>query len=230
LVSRPEHLSYRIKLLLFFLSALAVLFVMNVGYSALNTLSRLDVVEAQRDTWQRPSDVIAALGLTPGKRVVDLGCGSGYFTLKLSPVVGRSGTVISEDIRRLPLAFLWARKLSRGDRNVQVVHGEASDPELPVGRVDAVLIVNTFHELADPQAILWHVRKALVSGGRLVIADREPNPANIGATETGRHEIAAEQVARELAAAHFHVVSKSEPFIRGDPENETWWMIVAVKP
>lgn len=226
---RPEHLSYRTKLLLFFLSALAVLYAMNVGYSALNTFSRLDVVEAQRDTWQRPSDVIAALGLKQGERVVDLGCGSGYFTLKLSPRMGRDGTVIAEDIRWLPLAFLWARKFSRGDRNVQTVHGDVSDPELPVGRVDAALIVNTFHELADPQAILAHVWKALVPGGRLVIADREPNPANIGITETGGHEIAAEQVARELAAAHFRIVSTSEPFIRSDPQNETWWLIVAVK-
>ncbi|HVB57798.1 MAG TPA: hypothetical protein VNE63_15415 [Candidatus Acidoferrales bacterium] len=84
-------LSYRIKLLLFFLSALAVLVLMDFGYSALDTLSRLDVVEAQRDQWQRPAVVIDALELKPGDEVVDLGCGSGYFTPKLSRRVGSQG-------------------------------------------------------------------------------------------------------------------------------------------
>ncbi|MGH9689981.1 MAG: hypothetical protein ACRD4C_02545 [Candidatus Acidiferrales bacterium] len=61
-------LSYRIKLLLFFLSALAVLVLMDFGYSALDTLSRLDVVEAQRDQWQRPAVVIDALDLKPATK------------------------------------------------------------------------------------------------------------------------------------------------------------------
>jgi predicted methyltransferase len=97
-------LKYRGKLLAFFLCALAVFFLFNVGYSALNTLSRLDVVEAERDQWQRSADVIQALGLSPGNVVADVGCGSGYFTLKLSSLVGPHGRVIAEDIRKLPLA------------------------------------------------------------------------------------------------------------------------------
>ena len=70
------------------LCALAFFFVFGAGYSALNTISRLDAVEAERDQWQRPSDVVQALDLRPGNVVVDLGCGSGYFTLKLSSSVG----------------------------------------------------------------------------------------------------------------------------------------------
>ena len=99
-------MSYRVKLALFFLCAVTVFLIFNVGYSVLNTLSRLDVVEAERDQWQRPSDVVLALDLKSGDVVVDLGCGSGYFTLKLSPPIGSSGRVIAEDIRRLPLVFL----------------------------------------------------------------------------------------------------------------------------
>jgi predicted methyltransferase len=86
---------------------------LGIAFSALQTFSRLDAVEANRDTWQRPSEVIAALDLKPGDGVVDLGCGSGYFTLKLSSLVGRDGRVIAEDIRRLPLAFLWFRAVAR---------------------------------------------------------------------------------------------------------------------
>ena len=86
---RSIRLSYRIKLALFLVCAITVLFLFNTAYQGLNTLSRLNVVEAERDQWQRPSDVIKALDLRPGNVVVDLGCGSGYFTLKLSAAVGQ---------------------------------------------------------------------------------------------------------------------------------------------
>ena len=102
-------MSYRVKLALFVICAIAVLFLFNTAYQALNTFSRLNAVEAERDQWQRPSDVIQALDLRPGNVVLDLGCGSGYFTLKLSAPVGHSGRVIAEDIRSLPLMFLWFR-------------------------------------------------------------------------------------------------------------------------
>jgi predicted methyltransferase len=223
-------LSYRIKLLLFFLSAVAVLALMDVGYSALNTLSRLDVVEAQRDQWQRPSDVIDALALKPGAQVVDLGCGSGYFTLKLSPRVDSGGRVFAEDIRRLPLAFLWVRTVLKRQHNVHIIHGSVSDPRLPVASMDAVLIVNTYHELADPQSILAHINSALVPGGRLVVVDREPKPQNIGVTEIGDHEIAPSRVEDDLKRAGFQIIDLRDPFINADPDNETWWMIVARKP
>jgi predicted methyltransferase len=222
-------LSYRFKLLLFFLSAIAVFVLMDIGYSAVNTLSRLDAVEAQRDLWQRPDEIIDALDLRPGSEVIDLGCGSGYFTLKLSPRVGRRGRVIAEDIRLLPLSFLWVRAVTRRDANVHIVRGKVSDPDLPRGSADAVLIVNTFHELADPQSILAHVRNSLVAGGRLVIVDREPKPQNIGVTETGDHEIAPATVEGELKGAGFEVERLRDPFVQADPDNETWWMIIAVK-
>ena len=89
------HLSHRIKPFAFFIGALAVLFALNTAYSALNTISRLNVVEAERDRWQRPSDVVRALDLRPGNVVVDLGCGSGYFALKLSASVGDTGRVVA---------------------------------------------------------------------------------------------------------------------------------------
>lgn len=220
-------MSYRLKLLLFVLFGFAVLFVMSTGYSALNTLSRLDFVEAQRDQWQRPADIMRALDLRPGAVVAEVGCGSGYFIMRMSPQVGRKGRVIAEDIRWLPLAFLEARVLSGGDWNVHVVRGQTADPDLPPGQVDAVLIANTFHEFADPASILAQVRKALAPQGRLVIVDREIKPENIGITETGGHEIAPATVEAELRAAGFEVATLQDPFIKSDPDNETWWMMTA---
>jgi ubiquinone/menaquinone biosynthesis C-methylase UbiE len=215
--------SYRLKLFIFASGALGLLFVFNVGSEALKTLSQLDVIEAERDTWQRPGDVIDALALKQGDTVVDLGCGSGYFTLKLSPVVGRNGRVVAEDIRRESLAFLRARSLLRHEWNVSIDHGTFDDPQLPA-QVDAVLLSNTFHELQDPQLILKDIRQALVPSGRVVILDRSPGAA---APEPGEHAISADVVEGQLRRAGFKVVSRQDRFIGSDPAQESWWLIAA---
>jgi len=221
-------LDYRVKLLIFLVSGLAVFAVLDVGHSALNTVSRLDTVEAERDQWQRPVDILQALDLRSGSVVVDLGCGSGYFTLKLSSPVGRDGRVVAEDIRRLPLMFLWYRALLRRDHNVEIVLGGPTEPHLP-GGVDAVLILNTYHEVTDGRAILSRVSQALVSGGRLVVVDRSPRTGECS-TGFSRHEMSAERVARDLREADLEIVRREDPFIERDPDNETWWLLVARKP
>ena len=221
-------MSYRLKVFLFVLVAFAILFALNVGYSAFKTILRLDAVEAERDQWQRPSDVLEALDLKPGNVVVDLGCGSGYFTLKLSSPVGDSGRVIGEDIRRLPLMFLWVRAVSRREHNVRIVLGEPADPHLPA-QVNAVLVLNTYHEFTDSHSILVHVHQSLVPAGRLVIVDREPRPASSNFSETAEHEISAERVESELRQANFEIVSRQDHFIERDSYGEKWWIIVARK-
>jgi ubiquinone/menaquinone biosynthesis C-methylase UbiE len=224
-------LNYRLKRGLFVLCGVIVLFVSDTAYQALNTLSRLNVVEAERDQWQRPSDVIQALDLKPGNVVVDLGCGSGYFTLRISPAVGGSGKVLAEDIRTLPLMFLWLRTIQRSPHNVSIVHGETSDPHLPGQSVNAVLIANTYHEFTDSRAILVHVVQSLMSGGHLVVVDREPRAA--GPESTGaavEHEISSQQVEGELIHAGLEMVSRQDNFIQKDPYGEDWWLITARKP
>ena len=223
-------MNYRIKLFVFVLCALAIFFLFNTGYSALNTISRLDQVEAERDHWQRPSEVLHALDIKPGDVVVDLGCGSGYFALRLSSQAGKNGRILAEDIRRLPLVFLWFRTILKNDRNITVIRGDVTDPHLPPEHVNEVLITNTYHELTDSQAILAHVRESLMPGGRLVVVDRTPKPSDIGASPLAEHEISAEQVEKELRRAQFEVVTLQNNFIDKDPDNESWWLIVARKP
>jgi ubiquinone/menaquinone biosynthesis C-methylase UbiE len=218
-------LNYRLKLGLFVLSAVTILFVSDTAYQVLNTLSRLNVVEAERDLWQRPSDVIHALDLKPGNVAVDLGCGSGYFTLRLSPAVGDGGKVVAEDIRRLPLFFLWLRTFRK--RNVSIILGEPGDPHTPVQGANAVLIANTYHEFTDSRPILVHVAQSLVSGGRVVVVDREPRPVETAAEQ---HEITSAQVENELIHAGLEIVSRQDGFIQKDPFGESWWLITARKP
>ncbi len=128
-----------------------------LAYQALTTLNQLDVIEAERDQWQRPSEVIQALDLKDGDSVVDLGCGSGYFSLKLSDPIGRNGKVIAEDIRRLSLTFLWMRTVRKGKHNLSMHLGDLDDPRLRPSSINAVLISNTYHEFTAAQSILDHV-------------------------------------------------------------------------
>jgi len=224
------RLDYRIKFLLFVICVCVAVFASYVGYSAFNTLNVLDRVEAERDQWQRPADVIKALNLKAGDTVVDLGCGAGYFTLRLSLPAGEQGRVIGEDIRRLPLLFLRVRAWMKGKSNIDVSLGEQADPHLPAEGVSSVLISNTYHEFEDPQTILRHVSRALVPGGSLVIVDRSPRSNTDTVTEAGEHEIASQKVVSELQQAGFEVFHRDDRFIESDPEHESWWLIVARKP
>jgi predicted methyltransferase len=223
-------LNYRVKLGFFVLCGISVLFLFDTAYQALDTLSQLKVVEADRDQGQRPSDIINALDLKPGNVVVDLGCGSGYFTLRLSSPVGAGGRVAAEDIRWLPLIFLWVRTL--GQHNVSIIHGDPEDPHLPAGGADAVLIANTYHELQNPNVILARVSGALLSGGRLVVVDRgapssAPTPPQARVED---HVISPQQVESDIRGAGFQIVSRQDHFLEKDPFNQNWWLIVARKP
>lgn len=122
---------------------LLILILLNVVGQGLSTLDRLTFVERQRDAWQRAPDIIAELRLHSGSRVVDLGCGAGYFALKLSTAVGAAGNVQAVDILRLPLTFLRIRAMQAGARNLHVVLGQPDDPHI-TGPVNAILVANTF--------------------------------------------------------------------------------------
>jgi len=221
--------SYRLRLLAFAIGTLAVLFCLNIAFSALNTIGRLDMVEAERDQWQRPAAIIQALALKPRSVVADLGCGSGYFTLKLGAAVGAGGHVVAEDIRRESLIFLRIRSVLRQERNISIIRGDLNDPHLPA-RVNSVLIVNTYHEFTDARSMLVHVYDSLLPSGRLVIVDRAPGSDGNPAPEPVRHEISADQVDSDLRQAKFDLLDRQNHFISSDPNHEDWWLIVARKP
>src|SRR5262249_36420557 len=158
-----------------------------VAYQGIRTLQQLNAVEAERDRWQRPVDVIAPLNLKSGSVVVDLGSGAGYFALKLSDAVGPTGRVVAVDLRKLSLLFLRVRGLLHRKRNIQIIVGETDNPHLSTGDVDSVLIANTYHELSDPHAILRHIGRALRPEGRVVIVDRAPPAGEAPRGSTAHH-------------------------------------------
>jgi SAM-dependent methyltransferase len=202
-----------------------------VAYEATSTLAVLTRVEHERDQWQRPSDVVGRLALGEGSTVVDFGCGAGYFALKLSPIVGITGTVLATDIRKESLAFLWIRAVLGRHRNLHVIHGEPEDPRLPPDPVDAILISNTFHELTAPARMLETLSRTLKPGGRIVILDRGPR-ASDGTQATPLippHGIPPASAERDLRSTGFAVVDRDDRFIDRAGDDDVWWIIVARK-
>jgi len=214
---------YRLRIVAFVLSSLLIPIGASVAFQAVNTLNQLDAIERERDQWQHPSEIIQLLDLKEGSVVADLGCGSGYFALKLSPLVRERGRVLAIDLRRLSLWFLWMRTIRRNEHNLSIIRAASDNPHLG-SEVDAVLLVNTYHELTEWRAVLNRVFQSLVSGGRLVVADRSPQEGGVN-----DHEIAAKVVQEQLIQAGFEVVSRQDNLLE-QPGEGAWWIIVAGKP
>jgi predicted methyltransferase len=207
--------------LLFSAAAGLILILAYIIGQGITTLDRLALIEMERDEWQRAPEIIRQLMLHDGSRVADVGCGAGYFALKLSAAVGPEGRVVAVDILRLPLAFLWIRAKQRSFDNLTVIHSEPDDPAIPP--VDAVLLANTYHELTNPRAVLTRLRVSLAAGGRLVIPDR-----GVESTQA-EHSADPAIVEAELRRDGFEIVSQEDHFL-DQPLQGPWWMIVARKP
>jgi ubiquinone/menaquinone biosynthesis C-methylase UbiE len=132
----------------------------------------LGVLEGpDRDAWQKPDLIMDALGIGEGSVVADVGAGGGWFTVRLARRVGPNGTVFAEDLQRQMLEAIKRRVGREGLTNVEYVQGSPDDPRLPPGRLDAVLIVDAYHELASPIKLLRNVSASLKTTGRIGIVD-----------------------------------------------------------
>ncbi|HET7439674.1 MAG TPA: class I SAM-dependent methyltransferase [Terriglobales bacterium] len=124
--------------------------------------------------------VMDILGILPGKTVADVGAGSGWFTVRAARRVGPAGTVYAADINAEAIAYIDRRIRRESLANVKTILSKSDDPMLPQGALDAVLLLKTYHEVADPVALLQHLRPALKPGARVGIIDRDGNGTNHG--------------------------------------------------
>lgn len=132
----------------------------------------LGVLEGpDRDAWNKPELVMDALGIGERSVVADMGAGGGWFTVRLARRVGPNGVVYAQDVQQEMLDSIRRRVEREGFSNVQYIRGERRDPKLPAARLDAVLMVDTYHEFENPVALLRGVALALKPAGRVGIVD-----------------------------------------------------------
>lgn len=156
-----------------------------------------------RDAWQKPHEVIQALGLGPEAAVADLGAGTGYFAMRLANMLPR-GRVYAVDIAPDMVRYLEARAQREGLANVVAIKGEPEDPKLP-GKVDLVLLVDVYHHVEDRAGYFRRLRSALRTGGRVAIIDFKLD-SPVGPPRAAR--VAPETVKSEMAAAGYALATE----------------------
>lgn len=160
-----------------------------------------------RDKKLHINRVMDILGVTRGKGVADIGAGSGWFTVRAAQRVGPSGTVYAVDINPEATRYIDNRVHNESLANVKTILSKPDDPMLPKEAVDAVLLLKTYHEVADPIALLEHLRPALRHGARLGIIDRNGNGTD--------HGVSRKIVIEEAVRAGYRLVETYE-FVKAD--------------
>ena len=129
--------------------------------------------EDARDSVREAETVMDLADIAEGMYVADIGAGEGYYTVRLSPLVGRRGRVLAEDIVPETRDAL-ANRVNREDlHNVAVKLGRPNDPMLPDGSFDRIFMIHMYHEIERPSEFLWHLRADLKPRGRVVVVDAD---------------------------------------------------------
>ena len=167
--------------------------------------SRADIVspiwhdEKERDAASEPRQLVRLLGIKSGMTVADIGAGSGYYVVRLSPIVGPHGRVIAEDVVPEYLRGLRRRVRDLGLQNVAIGLGEPHDPRLPADSLDIAILVHMYHEIAQPYALLYNLILALKPGARVGIVDTF--------RRTSEHGTPPDLLRCELAAVGYREIS-----------------------
>ena len=127
-----------------------------------------------REEFQKPQQVMDAFELKPGMKVADVGCGSGYFTVKIAGEIGPEGKIWAIDAWQDMLDYLDRRLQIEGLENVELVKVDRDDPMIPKGGADLILMVDVYHYIKERVAYGEKLREGLAPGGRLIVLDYIP--------------------------------------------------------
>jgi arsenite methyltransferase len=153
--------------------------------------------DPQRDSWQKPHEVVMALQIKPTETVADIGAGSGYFTRRFAR---HAGTVYAVDIDQK----LLDAAMKDAPKNVKSILAAPDDPRLPAASIDTIFFCDVLHHIENRAAYYPKLAKALRPGGRIVIVDFYKKPLPVGPPESMK--LTEDQVTGELEAAGFRKV------------------------
>jgi SAM-dependent methyltransferase len=155
--------------------------------------------EKERDAAGEPRQLVRLLGIKSGMTVADIGAGSGYYVVRLSPIVGPRGRIIAEDVVPEYLEGLRKRVRDGGLQNVVISRGEPHDPRLPADSLDIAILVHMYHEIAQPYGLLYNLVPALRPDARVGIVDAYG--------PTAEHGTPPDLLRCELAAVGYRQIS-----------------------
>ena len=171
-----------------------------------------------RDDRLQINRVMDILGIAPGKTVADIGAGSGWFSVRAAQRVGDQGLVYAVDINPKAILYIDHRISSQHIHNVKTILSTPTDPLLPANQVDAVLLLKTYHEVAQPVALLRTLRAALRPGAKIGVIDRNGNGKD--------HGVSAHIIITEASQAGYELVGKYD-FVKDDMD---YFLVFSAKP
>jgi SAM-dependent methyltransferase len=172
-----------------------------------------------RDERLQITRVMDILGIMPGKNVADIGAGSGWFTVRAARRVGESGTIYAVDINPEAIHYIDDRVQKEQLHNVKTILSKPDDPTLPAASINSVLLLKTYHEVADPVLLLRNLRASLRSGAKIGIIDRNGNGEN--------HGVNREIVIREAAQAGYRLLNQYD-FVKDDKMD--YFLVLVPRP
>jgi cyclopropane fatty-acyl-phospholipid synthase-like methyltransferase len=164
------------------------------------------LVRESREREEECSTMLKALHLKPGQTVCDMGCGNGFYTLKLAQIVGEKGQVLAVDIQPEMLSLLNERAKEEKLANIKPILGTPVDPNLPEGKIDLILCVDVYHEFSNPEEMLAVMRKSLKPGGRIALAEFRAEDPKVPIKPL--HKMTKEQILKEWPANGFKLVEQ----------------------
>jgi SAM-dependent methyltransferase len=150
-----------------------------------------------REREERTDLLIAGLPLDEDDVVVDLGAGTGYFSVPIARRVPR-GRVLAVDLQPEMLEIVAQAARTAGIENVEPIQATERDPNLPKGAVDLVLIVDAYHEFSFPREVMQGVERGLRPGGRVVLVEYRAEDPRVPIKPL--HKMSEAQARRELEA------------------------------
>lgn len=163
-----------------------------MGYQGAGWLER-----PEREKEENPKKLIAALDLKAGMVVADVGAGSGFHAFRMAPLVGEKGKILAVDIQQEMLDLIAARAKKEGVKTVEPVKGTDTDPKLPAGAVDLILMVDVYHEFEFPYEMTEKLVAALKPGGRMVFVEFRAEDPEVPIKPV--HKMSERQVIKEMA-------------------------------
>src|SRR5262245_40149278 len=162
-----------------------------MGHQAADWLDR-----PEREQEEAPSKLLDALKFKPGDAVADVGAGSGYYTFRIAKLVAPGGKVYAVDIQPEMLDLIRKRAQAKGLTNVEPVQGTETDPKLPAGAVDLILLVDVYHEFSHPHEMTEAMIRALKPKGRIVFVEFRMEDETVPIKLV--HKMSEKQVLKEM--------------------------------
>lgn len=159
-----------------------------------------------RAEWQKPEEVVKALGLKPGMNVADIGAGTGYFNRFLAAAVAPGGKVYAADVEPLMVDHMKERAEQEKTPNVVPLLVALDDPKLPDRAIDVVMIVDTYHHIDNRLAYFDRIKKSLRPGGRIAVIDFQKRELPVGPPM--EHKLPREHVVAEMEKAGYKLATE----------------------